>query len=93
MPRNAQSTAARGYGAAHQRERKRWEPIVKAGRASCWRCGRPIPPKGPWDLGHDDWDRTIYRGPECRPCNRGAGARKANLSRRKPPRTVTTLRW
>lgn len=41
----------------------------------CWRCDNPIDPKN-WDLGHDDWDRSIYRGPECPSCNRSAAGRK-----------------
>ena len=27
-----------------------------------------------WDLGHDDYDRSIYRGPEHARCNRSAAA-------------------
>lgn len=74
------STAARGYGAAHQAERRRLAPIVAAGQAWCWRCGGWIPPGTPWELGHDDHDRSIYRGPEHLKCNRAAGARKGNRS-------------
>ena len=58
------TTNQRGYGADHQRLRKRLEPTVAAGQANCWRCGQPIFPGQPWDLGHDDHDRTKYRGPE-----------------------------
>jgi len=32
----------------------------------CWRCGELIRPGQPWHLGHDDYDRTKYRGPEHR---------------------------
>ncbi|MBK6556280.1 MAG: hypothetical protein IPG16_03340 [Comamonadaceae bacterium] len=35
---------------------------------TCWRCGDDIDPEH-WHLGHDDYDRTVYRGPECIPCN------------------------
>lgn len=73
MPRPG-STAARGYGWAHETERRRWAPKVDAGLVDCWRCGQPIEPGRPWDLGHDDDDRTKYRGPEHRTCNRRAGA-------------------
>ena len=61
MPRKG-STAARGYGWKHQRERKQWEPIVQAGKAYCWRCLANgislerawIKPGSRWDLGHAD---------------------------------------
>lgn len=91
MPRRA-STAARGYGAAHQAERKRWASSVAAGLVNCWRCGRRILPGMPWDLGHHDADRSRYMGPECRRCNRSAGARKGNRARRN--RSIgTSVRW
>ena len=73
----------RGYGHRHQQERKRWKPEVDAGRVACARCGRLIAPGEPWDLGHDDHDRSIYTGPEHRRCNRAtAGRRKRRQSRR-----------
>ncbi len=74
------STAARGYGKAHEQQRRAWEPRVRRGEANCWRCRQPIPPDGPWDLGHSD-DRTKWMGPECVGCNRRAGAAKANAAR------------
>lgn len=74
------STTARGYGWQHQRLRAYWKPIVERGEASCPRCGLPIPPEGPWDLGHTE-DRTTWTGPEHATCNRAAGARKANRRR------------
>ena len=80
--RRKPSTTARGYGSAHQRERKRWAPHVAAGLVTCWRCGRRILPGQLWDLGHDDHDRGVYRGPEHPYCNRAAGGRKANSRRR-----------
>ena len=49
--------------------------MVEAGDAYCARCGKWISPNEPWDLGHDDTDRTKYRGPEHRACNRGAPIR------------------
>ena len=69
------STTERGYGVEHQAERERWRPDVEAGLVDCWRCGDRIQPGRPWDLGHDDHDRTQYAGPEHRGCNRKAGAR------------------
>lgn len=44
--------------------------MVEAGGVLCWRCGALIDRRAPWDLGHDDVDRTKYRGPEHRACNR-----------------------
>ena len=72
------TTAQRGYGAAHDRLRKRWKPIVDAGEAICARCHQPIFPGTPWDLGHDDKDRGKYNGPEHRRCNRGEPSRRKN---------------
>lgn len=90
-------TAARGYGAAHQKLRTRWAPEVEAGLVDCYRCGHWIQPGTPWDLGHDDHDRSIYTGPEHMTCNRAAGARKANTARarRFTRRTVerNSRRW
>lgn len=71
MPR-AGSTTARGYGRAHEAERKRWVPKVDAGLVNCARCREPIEPGRPWDLGHDD-TRKAWTGPEHRTCNRRAG--------------------
>lgn len=72
MPR-AGSRQARGYGWQHDQERKRWRPKVDAGLVNCARCGQPIEPGRPWDLGHTD-DRTAWTGPEHATCNRRAGA-------------------
>lgn len=72
MPRRLAKTAARGYGQRHRRLREQWRPTVESGKVDCWRCTKPIHPGEPWDLGHDDHDRTQYRGPEHTACNRGA---------------------
>ena len=75
-------TSANGYGSDHQRLRESLRPAVEAGEVDCWRCGRRIEPGALWDLGHDDHDRSVYRGPEHRDCNRRASARALNDSRR-----------
>lgn len=81
------STAARGYTGEHVRRRRADAKLVEAGGAVCWRCGRPIVPLkirradgrwvSNWHLGHDDFDRGVYRGPEHERCNTGAGGRKS----------------
>lgn len=75
------TTAQRGYGNAHKKRREQYKTLVAAGKAICWRCDEPIDPNGPWDLGHDDHDRTQYRGPEHVTCNRGAPNRGTTTER------------
>lgn len=64
------TTSQRGYPGDHNRRRRELKPFVDAGLAVCWRCRERILAGEPWDLGHDDLDRSIYRGPEHRRCNR-----------------------
>ena len=67
------NTNDRGYGAAHQRLRKAWARVVRAGNAQCARCHQPIEPGSEWHLDHTD-DRTGYLGPSHKTCNERAGA-------------------
>lgn len=62
----------RGYGGLHNKTRAVLAPFVDSGAAVCVRCGEAILPDEPWDLGHDDYDRTQYSGPEHASCNRAA---------------------
>jgi hypothetical protein len=71
------------YCAHHQQLRASLQPTVSAGRATCWRCTEPIAPDEPWDLGHDDDDRTLYRGIECRKCNRSTSTRRKDRTVRR----------
>jgi hypothetical protein len=84
---NRGNTTARGYGHEHQKWhqklRKQVAALIAAGGAVCWRCGRGILPGMKWDLGHDDNDRSIYRGPEHARCNRSSAASRGNRMRGK----------
>ena len=77
--KSSSGTKLRGYGSAHKRLRRAWDLKVQAGGVRCARCHCPIVPGTPWDLGHDDHDRTKYNGAEHRRCNRGAPRRKRKL--------------
>jgi hypothetical protein len=71
------SSSERGYGSEHQRIRRQWARRIEAGeRIACWRCGTPILPGQAWDLGHDDYDRSVYRGPEHARENRATAGRR-----------------
>lgn len=74
------SSHARGYDREHRRARADYEHILqRGGSITCWRCGRPITLGDEWDLGHDDTDRTVTRGPEhARECNRAAAGRASH---------------
>jgi hypothetical protein len=88
---SAGKTSARGYGAAHQRSRREWEPLVAAGGVVCWRCQRPIvagmirTARGKvipsWHMGHLP-DRSLPALPEHTWCNLSAAGRKAGILRR-----------
>ena len=68
----------RGYDKAFNQERKVWARMVNEGVVNCWRCLQPIPPGTPFDLGHDDADRSIIRGPEHTHCNRSAAGKASH---------------
>lgn len=68
----------RGYDKDFQAERRVWVRMVATGEVNCWRCLSPILPGAAFDLGHDDNDRSIIRGPEHPGCNRSAAGRSAH---------------
>ena len=72
--------AERGYDARFRETRRAIAPRVAAGLVDCWRCGERIGPGEPFDLGHDDHDRSIIRGPEHPRCNRSAAGRSAHMA-------------
>jgi hypothetical protein len=73
MPRVG-NTSDRGYGRAHEAQRRAWAPRVARGETTCAKCHAAILPSQAWDMGHTD-DRTAWTGPEHASCNRSAGAR------------------
>jgi hypothetical protein len=74
----SKGTNEAGYGYNHKQLRASWDQHVQQGNIACSRCRTPIVPGEPWDLGHDDDDRTLYTGPEHQHCNRSAAAHKKN---------------
>jgi hypothetical protein len=73
------TTVQRGYDNKHKRTRSSYELAVLQGRVTCWRCAEPILPTDEWDLGHDDNDRSITKGPEhANRCNRSTAAKRRN---------------
>jgi hypothetical protein len=92
MPRPG-GTTQRGYGPEHRKLRAETQRTVDNGEATCWRCGHPITPEQPWDLGHNDNDRTRYAGPEHQHCNRSAGATQGNTKPPTPPTRPYTTTW
>lgn len=98
MPTIGSTTAGRGYDYQHKKLREQVRPMVEAGKALCWRCienglspeEARIKPDEPWDLGHDDDDRSRYRGPEHQRCNRATAGRRAMFS---GPPVDTSRAW
>lgn len=91
MPPRAR-TVARGYGAAHKRERERWAPLVAAGRAICVRCDQPIEAGSTFDLDHNE-ERNGWNGPSHVYCNRSAGAKNRNAMYRRSGVPMTIREW
>lgn len=79
------STHARGYGKAHEAQRKAWAPKVARGEAECHaviclEVSRAISPAGEWHMGHTP-DRSRWTGPEHPRCNTSEGATRGYLMR------------
>ena len=75
--RNARAnTTRRGYGSDHQRLRKQLLDVFVPGQP-CARCGLPIAGKDDAQLGHDDQDRSRYRGLEHVACNEATAGRRS----------------
>ena len=72
------SREARGYDYAHREFRKAFIPEHQAGTLICWRCRELIPASEPFHLGHDDHDRSMYRGAEHVRCNTATKGRTNN---------------
>lgn len=70
------------YGVSHRRLRAQLAGVVAAGGAKCSRCGELIAPGSPWDLDHDDHDKSRYLGPAHRVCNRSTEPRKRGRTSR-----------
>jgi hypothetical protein len=85
MPKPGSATD-RGYGVAHQKQRRAWEPKVRRGEAECHavKCLQPtraIAPNGEFHMGHTP-DRTRWTGPEHPGCNTHEGAVRGNAARK-----------
>lgn len=86
-------TTAQGYGTQHQRLRKLWVPYVEAGHVTCWRCRELIEPGSKWHLGHDDHNRSLYRGPEHEGCNVRTRLAERDAARTPDPEPTPHTRW
>ena len=65
------------YGTRHKALRAGWARKVAGGGVLCARCGRPISPDEPFDLGHVDGGGLFeYQGAEHRRCNRAVSKRR-----------------
>jgi hypothetical protein len=87
------TTSERGYGREHVRLRAWWKVKVDRGSVSCARCGLPITPGTPWDLGHDDDDRSRYTGPEHARCNRATNETGRTTAQLAPVARAQSRAW
>jgi hypothetical protein len=78
-------TVQRGYGQMHRNPRLGWARSVARGDVDCARCGEQILPGEPWDLGHDDQNRSRWTGPEHARCNRATSAHRKERELVVPP--------
>jgi hypothetical protein len=83
------SRQQRGYGADHDAERARLQPVVDAGLAECTEpvcleADRWIAPGSDWDLAHNREEPGTYRGPAHARCNRAEGGRWSAAADRRP---------
>lgn len=69
---------ARGYDAAHDRERRRWAALVSTGTIPCARCGLTLQAGQPFELDHADHDRTRHLGPSHPTCNASAAGKASH---------------
>ena len=88
----AGSTTRGGWGHSHQRRRAAIAPIVRAGKATCARCGEPIHPEDEWHLDHNA-ERNGYLGPSHARCNLAAAAAVTNGSRPPPQFVERPYKW
>jgi hypothetical protein len=79
VPADKASSAARGYGPAHQRLRAEWQARVAKGGVDCCLCGLAIGVSEPWHLDHTE-DRKGYRGAAHRVCNLREGQRRSAMT-------------
>jgi hypothetical protein len=66
---------------AYRQVRRGFKLIHLSGGAICVRCGKPIEPHEPMDIGHVDGDPTTIAGPEHRRCNRATSSHRRRRSR------------
>ena len=50
--------------------------LARDGYLTCWRCRERIYSADDMHVGHDDFDRSVTRGPEHKRCNLSAAGRK-----------------